>query len=87
MKSKGVDYSSLYAVLSAIDYKNLMNNGGVSLEDVVEQSELSKEAKAYFKRGLTKLAEKNYATESKGKGQFDFNEKYFNEILRLLWSL
>lgn len=84
MKSKGVDYSSLYAVLSAIDYKNLMNNGGVSLEDVVEQSELSKEAKAYFKRGLTKLAEKNYATESKGKGQFDFNEKYFNEILRLL---
>lgn len=84
MKSKGIDYSSLYAVLSALDYKNLMNNGGVSLEDVVEQSDLSKEAKAYFKRGLTKLAERNYATDSKGKGQFDFNEKYFNEILRLL---
>lgn len=84
MKSKGVDYSSLYSVVSSLDHKNLMNNGGVSLEDVVEKSELSKEAKAYFVRGLNKLAENNYATDSKRKANVDFNEKYFNEILRLL---
>jgi hypothetical protein len=62
-----------------------MSNGGVSIISIVSDSGLSEEAKLYFKNALVSVEKDDFA-ESKniGKKTLDFNNNYFNELMKLL---
>lgn len=80
IKSKGLSYSDLYKFLAFLDHKNLMASGGVSLSDVIMKSELSNEAKLYFKNAL-ESCESNIYSDKKNEVKFKYESKYFSEVL------
>jgi hypothetical protein len=81
MKSKGLNYSELYKVVAALDRHNRMSAGGVSINDVINQSALSNEAKTYFKQTLQVCEEKNFGINKQDK-KISFENKYFKELLK-----
>lgn len=84
MKKKGLSYSELYHVLVALDKTNKMAGGGISITNVINDSQLSNEAKNYFKNALSFTEGGAYA-EGKRNGQnVAFEKKHFNELMKNL---
>jgi hypothetical protein len=83
MKKNGVHYSELYKLVSALDKQNLMAGGGISTNQVIDQSELSHEAKAYFKQTLQICEERNFGINKLDK-KIPFEAKFFKELLKLI---
>lgn len=81
MKSKGLNYSDLYKVVLALDKENKMSHGGVSIQQVIEESVLSKEAKAYFKNALLVCEEKTFGI-NKADPKVKFEADHFKEIVK-----
>lgn len=81
MRSKGLNYSDLYKVVSALDKQNKMSDGGVSIFQIIDESYLSKEAKAYFKNALQICEEKSFGI-NKADRKAIFEANYFKEILK-----
>lgn len=81
MKSRGLNYSELYKVLAALDRDNRMSSGGVSVNQIIEESALSNEAKTYFKQTLQVCEEKNFGINKQDR-KISFENKYFKELLK-----
>ena len=81
MKSHGLNYADLYKVLAALDVQNRMSHGGVSIQQVIEESGLSGEAKSYFKSALLICEERSFVVV-KNEKKINFESKYFNELLK-----
>jgi hypothetical protein len=81
MKSHGLNYADLYKVLAALDLQNKMANGGVSIQQVIDESTLSSEAKSYFKSALLVCEERSFVVV-KNEKKINFETKYFNELLK-----
>lgn len=81
MKKKGLNYSDLYKVVSALDKPNMMVTRGVSLFQVIDESLLSNEAKSYFKNALQVCEEGTFGINKKNK-MTGFEMRYFKEILK-----
>ncbi|MFA6237323.1 MAG: BatD family protein [Bacteriovorax sp.] len=81
MKSRGLNYSDLYKVVSALDKENKMSNGGISVLKIIDDSPMSKEAKAYFKNALQICEEKTFGL-NKAERKTVFETRYFKEILK-----
>jgi hypothetical protein len=58
-----------------------MSHGGVSIQQVIEESGLSGEAKAYFKSALLICEERSFVVV-KNEKKINFESKYFNELLK-----
>jgi len=82
LKKKGMNYSELYKIVSALDKDNRMAGGGVSISQIIEESPLSKEAKAYFKYTLQICEEKNYGLNKQQPRKINFEGKFFKELLK-----
>ena len=83
MKSKGLNYSEIYNVVSVLDKQNKMAGGGVSIIQVIDESPLNNEAKAYFKNALLVCEEKSFGINKKDK-KAEFDNQYFKEILKYI---
>lgn len=81
LKKKGLNYSDLYQILSAIDKENMLMKGGVSIGQIIERSKLSPEAKAYFLKALDSCEGKTFG-QNKTNVQIAFEQKHFNELLK-----
>lgn len=81
IKSKGLNYSNLYKVVSILDQQNKMAGGGISIFQVIDESSLSNEAKTYFKNVLQLCEEKTFGVDKKDK-KAEFNGTYFKEIMK-----
>lgn len=82
LKRKGMNYSELYKVVSSLDKDNRMASGGVSINRVIDESQLSKEAKAYFKYTLQVCEEKNFGLNKQQGSKLNFEGKFFRELLK-----
>ncbi|MDO9182669.1 MAG: BatD family protein, partial [Bacteriovorax sp.] len=83
MKSKGLNYSELYKVITVLDRQNKMASGGVSIFLIIEESHLSVEAKSYFKNALLVCEEKAFGIDRNDK-KIEFKGNFFKEILKLI---
>ena len=83
MKSKGLSYSELFKVVAALDRDNKMSHGGMSIVQLIDESLMSSEAKAYFKSALQVCEEKNFGL-NKQERKAQFENKYFKEILKYI---
>lgn len=81
MKSKGLSYSELFKVVSALDTHNKMSNGGISINQVIDESLLSTEAKSYFKNSLQICEEKTFGINKQDR-KTTFEGSHFKEILK-----
>lgn len=81
IKSNGLNYSDLYKVVAALDGQNKMAGGGVSINQIINESALSNEAKAYFIHTLQVCEEKNFGIHKQDK-KINFENKYFKELLK-----
>ncbi len=84
MKKSGLNYSKLYHALVALDKKNAMGSGGISIINIVNDSQLSLEAKNYFLNALNFTEGGTYAENRTSKGAIVFEKKHFNELLKNL---
>jgi hypothetical protein len=84
MKKKGLRYSELYHVLVALDKTNKMAGGGISITNVINDSQLSNEAKNYFKNALSFTEGGAYAEGKKNAQSVTFEKKHFNELMKNL---
>ena len=50
LKKNGINYSGLYKIISLLDKNNSLLQSGVSITKVIEESQLSSDAKSYFKK-------------------------------------
>lgn len=84
LKKKGLNYPELYRVLAALDKTNKMASGGISIINIIDESELHSDSKAYFKNALSSTEGGAYA-EAKNNGKsVGFEKKYFNELMKNL---
>lgn len=82
IRKKGMNYSSVYRVVATLDRENKMAFGGVSIFKILDESDLTLEAKAYFKKALNALELPVYSEKVTPEGiVIHFEKKYFNEIL------
>lgn len=81
LKKKGLNYSDLYKIISAIDKENMLSKGGISIGQVIDQSKLSPEAKTYFKRALESCEGKTFG-QTKASTDVSYEAKYFNELIK-----
>lgn len=84
MKKKGLNYSELYRVLVALDKTNKMASGGISITNVINESQLSLEAKNYFKTALNFTEGGAFAEGRKSGQSVAFEKKHFNELMKNL---
>jgi hypothetical protein len=85
MKKKGLSYSELYRVVSALDKTNKMSTGGVSIINVLNESTLSSEAIEYFKTALLNTESGSFAKNNNvSKKSISFNKKHFKELMKLV---
>lgn len=84
MKKKGLSYSELYHVLAALDKTNKMAGGGISIVNVINESQLSNEAKNYFKNALSFTEGGAYAEGRRNGQNIAFEKKHFNELMKNL---
>lgn len=84
MKKKGLNYSELYRVLVALDKTNKMANGGISIINVINDSQLSNDAKNYFKNALNFTEGGAYAAGKRSGQNVVFEKKHFNELMKNL---
>lgn len=83
LKKKGLNYPDLYKILCSLDKENKMSAGGVSVQNILESSRLSKEAKDYFKEALNSTEQVQYG-QSSAQRPVAFNNKYFTELVKYL---
>lgn len=83
IKKKGINYSNLFKLLSCIDKQNRLSSGGVSINDIINESSLSKEAKDYFKQSLA-ICERASFGVSKESDKTKFESKHFTELLKII---
>lgn len=81
LKKKGLNYSDLYQIVSALDKQNMLIKGGTSIAQIIDGSSLSPEAKEYFKKALD-FCEGNSFGPSKVNTIVEYQAKYFNELLK-----
>ena len=81
MKKNGLNYSDLFKVVSSLDHENKMSSGGISVLQVLDESSLSSEAKAYFKKSLAACEEKSFG-QNKIDKKMVYENRYFKEVLR-----
>lgn len=88
MRTRGLNYSSLYYVISKLDKENRIATGGVSILDIVRESPLDENAKEYFKKAImaTELGSFGDTKTSVRSSdlQIRFEMKYFKELLKYL---
>ncbi len=86
LRKSGMNYSGLYQVLSYLDKYNKMSTGGVSIENIVNESNLSVDCKSYFKKSLEALEGSTFGSgTNKNNGPVpSFEKKYFKELLKHL---
>ncbi len=77
----GLTYASLYRLLSHLDIKKRMSNGGISIVEVINDSQLSLEAKEYFKKTLVTLEAPTYSSKTTSVALSKPEKKYFKELL------
>lgn len=82
MKKKGMNYSELYKIVSALDKEEKMTGKGASISQIIDESSLSQEAKVYFKYTLQVCEEKNYGINKQQSGKINFEGKFFRELLK-----
>ncbi len=83
MKSKGLNYSDLYKVVSVLDKKNKMASGGFSITQVIDESDMEENSKVYFKNALNICEDKTFGL-SKNDKKVDFESKHFKELIKYL---
>lgn len=83
LKRRGMNYSDLYKILSSLDTQNRMSSGGISILQIIEQSSLSNEAKAYFKNALQICEEKTFGI-NKADRKAVFENRFFKELLKII---
>ena len=83
LKKKGLNYPDLYKVLCTLDKDNKMSAGGVSVQNILESSSMSKEAKDYFKEALNSTEQVQYGQTANAK-PVAFNNKHFSELVKYL---
>ena len=81
MKKNGLNYSDLFKVVSALDHENKMCNGGISVNQVIDESLLSLDAKSYFKKALVICEEKSFGINKIDK-KIVYETRYFKEVLK-----
>lgn len=84
MKKRGLNYSELYRVLVALDKTNKMASGGISIINVINDSQLSNDAKNYFKNALSFTEGGTYAAGKNNSQNVAFEKKHFNELMKNL---
>lgn len=82
LKKKGMNYSELYKVISTLDKENRMAGGGVSISQIIDDSQLSNEAKSYFKYTLGVCEEKSFGLNKQQATKINFEGKFFRELLK-----
>ena len=82
MKKSGLNYSKLYHALVALDKQNTMALGGVSIVNVINDSQLSLEAKNYFKNALVFTEGGSFAESRNNVGNIVFEKKHFDELMK-----
>lgn len=82
MKKKGLNYSELYRVLVTLDKANKMAGGGISIINVINDSQLSNDAKTYFKNALNFTEGGTFAEAKRNGGNVVFEKKHFNELMK-----
>lgn len=83
LKKKGLSYPELYRVLSALDKTNKMSSGGVSIINVINESNLKPESKEYFKNALSFTEGGSYAQSKNPHGRtLVFEKKHFNDLMK-----
>ncbi len=81
IKKNGMNYHRLYAVLSLLP----SNIESSSIQDRLEESELSKSAKAYFIKSLETCELGDFSGISSKKQSLDkVNSKYFSELIKIV---
>ncbi|NOT79468.1 MAG: hypothetical protein HOP07_10795 [Bacteriovoracaceae bacterium] len=85
LKKKGMNYSNLYQALSHLDKFNKMSQGGVSIINIVEESELPSPSKEYFSKSLKALEGVTFGANQSGPAKLPtFERKHFKELLKSL---
>lgn len=83
MKKKGLSYPELFRILSALDKTNKMATGGVSIINVINESNLNDASKEYFKNALSYTEGGAYAQSKRNSDKgIQFEKKHFNELLK-----
>lgn len=83
LKKNGLNYSDLYKLLSMMDKANRISKEGMSLIEIIDSSDLSREAKLYFKNCLNGCEQQNYGVK-KSQSPVKFENKFFNELIKHL---
>ena len=83
LKKNGINYSGLYKIISLLDKNNSLLQSGVSITKVIEESQLSSDAKSYFKK-LFQICEERTFGIKKESQNMNFEMKYFREIFKLI---
>jgi hypothetical protein len=81
LKKNGLNYSDLYKIVSAIDRNNMLSKGGISIAQVIEQSQLTAEAKSYFVKALESCEGKTFG-QKKSSIEITYEAKHFNELMK-----
>ena len=83
LKKKGLNYSELYRVLAALDKTNKMSSGGISIINVINESNLKPESKEYFRNALNFTEGGTYAQSRNSNGRnIVFEKKHFDELMK-----
>ena len=75
IKKHGFTYSKVFQLINLLDKNNSQN----CLDAIVDKSELSSEAKSYFKNVVAE-AEQAHFTKKRGKLKISFDRKHFKEF-------
>lgn len=82
LQKKGLNYPELYRVIAALDKTNKMAHGGVSINNVIEESPLPKASKDYFRDALASTEGGSYAKNKINGKNLSFEKKHFKELLK-----
>jgi hypothetical protein len=84
LKKKGLNYPELYRVISALDKTNKMASGGISIINIIDESNLEKESKDYFRNALSSTEGGAYAQSKTNGKNVSFEQKHFKELMKNL---
>lgn len=84
IKKSGLNYASVYRLLSHLDTKKRMSSGGISILEVINESQLSLESKEYFKKVLAALETPTYSNKATQVAISKVEKKYFKELMKIV---
>ena len=82
IRKNGLSYASVYRLLAYLDSRKKMSSGGVSIMEIISDSELSDESKEYFKKILATLEMPTYSTKNRSIVSIKAEIKYFKELMK-----